>query len=103
MHVSNLITNRFLPMILASAVFTGCSAPTGKRVRPGHDHDAREGWAGRVWTLRACGELAAPLADGPDGVSHDGWTWVSVGAVHTANLRSTTRARVEPQSVLVQT
>ena len=34
MHVSNLITNRFLPVILVSAVFTGCSMPTASESAP---------------------------------------------------------------------
>ena len=82
MHVSNLITNRFLPVILASAVFTGCSMPTASESAPDTTIMQQKGGQEEFGPYELVENWLQPLPDGEDGVSHDGWTWGSVGAVY---------------------
>jgi len=84
MHVLIVpITKRFMTVMLAFAVLAGCTAA------PDTASDASDAPA---MILEMGGQEAfgpyelvedwpKPLQDGADGVSHDGWTWGSVGAV----------------------
>ena len=76
----------FFVSILALVVLTGCSATSESKSAPAAAIPAaavsqEKGGQEEFGPYELVENWPQPLADGPDGVKHDGWTWGSVGAV----------------------
>jgi peptidylamidoglycolate lyase len=84
MHVSIvLITRRFMTVLLAFAVLAACTAAPDTSSTPS-DAPAmilEMGGQEEFGPYELVEDWPKPLSDGADGVTHDGWTWGSVGAV----------------------
>src|SRR5215831_9818786 len=73
--------------IVASAALIGCTTPSESKssssaaVTPDATATQEKGGQEEFGPYELVQNWPQPLADGPDGIKHDGWTWGSVGAV----------------------
>lgn len=69
--------------LLASALYVGCAAPASNPAPAAQTSAPAEvGGQEEFGPYEPVANWPQPLADAPDGVKHDGWTWGSVGAVY---------------------
>ena len=77
---------RFFIGLLACAILVGCNAQSESKSSaaaaiPAAAAAQDKGGQEEFGPYELVENWPQPLADGPDGVKHDGWTWGSVGAV----------------------
>src|SRR5262245_34757879 len=76
---------RIFLAILVCAVLAGCAPSESKSASDGAARTAtasqEKGGQEEFGPYELVENWPQPLADGPDGVKHEGWTWGSVGAV----------------------
>ena len=80
------LTFRLSVPVAAFVAFVSCSAPengNGSEGAPAAATSAQEkGGQDEFGPYEPVANWPQPLPDGPDGVTHEGWTWGSVGAVY---------------------
>ena len=82
---ASLATSQALTALLALSV-CGCNAPpagtsAGRAAAPAPAVAPERGGQEEFGPYEPVPNWPQPLPDGPDGVTHAGWTWGSVGAV----------------------
>jgi hypothetical protein len=85
MRIQRLFQISALAVIVsASVAYVGCSAPASnpETATAAAPAAAERGGQDEFGPYEPVANWPKPLADGSDGVKHDGWTWGSVGAVY---------------------
>jgi hypothetical protein len=72
-------------IIAASVAVLGCSSPdngNGETARTAEGTQQEKGGQEEFGPYDLVADWLQPLPDGPDGVTHEGWTWGSIGAMY---------------------
>src|SRR5262245_15951125 len=78
---------RVFVAFLACVLLVGCNVPSESKSSPANTSQPaaasqEKGGQEEFGPYELVQNWPQPLADGPDGVKHEGWTWGSVGAVY---------------------
>src|SRR5678815_4489070 len=75
------IAIHLLLLLLVTVSLTECSAPASNSTGPSAANQEKGGQE-EFGPYEVVENWLQPLADAPDGVKHEGWTWGSVGALY---------------------